>query len=98
MSDLAQTTEVFVTPEQRAGIFALYDRGLYLQAYQMGEAIGSLRNWRGTEARILAGRLAGNLGSIRMADWHWVHAWRKDRKHPEALWFFTRYLMGARGS
>jgi tetratricopeptide (TPR) repeat protein len=98
MSDLAQPAEVFVTPDQRAGVFALYHKGLYIQAYNMAEAIGPLRSWRGTEARILAGRLAGNLGSIRMADWHWVHAWRKDRKHPEALWFFTRYLMGARGS
>ena len=97
MSDLAQSAEVYVTTEQRARIFALYDAGLYMQAYRHAEDIGPLRNWRGTEARILAGRMAGNLGSMRLSDGHLIHAWRQDRKHPEALWFFARYLLGARG-
>lgn len=97
MSDIAPRPQVVVTPEQRAGVFALYDRGLYLQAYRAAEAIGPIQHWRGTESRILAGRIAGNLGSMRLADWHFVHAWRKDRKHAEALWFYARYLLAARG-
>jgi len=97
MNDVAHTAEILVSPDQRERILKLYDAGLYLQAYRVAEAIGPLRNWRGTQARVLAGRMAGNLGSIRMSDWHFVHAWRKDGKNPEAMWFFARYLLGTRG-
>lgn len=97
MSDLPPRVEVFVSAEQRAKVLGLYEQGLYLQAYRLAEAIGPIQHWRGPEARILAGRLAGNLGSMRLADWHFVHAWRGNRKHAEALWFFARYLMAARG-
>jgi tetratricopeptide (TPR) repeat protein len=97
MSDLALPMEAYVSADQLKSMLSLYDLGLYLQAYRQAEQVGPLANWRGTDARILAGRLAGNLGSQRMADWHFVHAYRKDRTHPEALWYFTRYLMGARG-
>ena len=89
--------EIRVSAEQRAPIFKLYDEGQYLQAYRLAEAIGPLHCWRGTEARILAGRLAGNLGSLRLADWHFAQAWRSDRRHPEAIWYFARYLLGACG-
>src|ERR1051325_281942 len=97
MSDPAQANDVRVSPEHYQAIFKLYDAGLYLQAYRLAEQLGPLKHWRGTQARILAGRMAGNLGSTRMADWHFVHAWRKDRNHAEALWFFGRYLLAARG-
>jgi tetratricopeptide (TPR) repeat protein len=97
MSDLALPMEVRVPTERLKSIAALYDQGLYLQAYRQAEPIGPLAHWHGTEARILAGRLAGNLGSTRLANWHFVHAFRKDRTHPEALWYFTRYLLGSRG-
>ena len=97
MNDQARPTDINVSPEQYEHIFKLYDDGLYLQAYRLAEAIGPLRQWRGTAARILAGRLAGNLGSMRLSDWHLIHAWRKDRTNPEAMWFFARYLLTMRG-
>jgi tetratricopeptide (TPR) repeat protein len=97
MNDKARPAQVLLAPEQRERIFKLYNAGLYLQAYRFAEAIGPLRNWRGTEARVLAGRMAGNLGSGRMSNWHFVHAWRSDRANPEAMWFFARYLLGAQG-
>src|SRR5215210_4070413 len=88
---------VQIAREPRESVFKLYDDGQYLQAYRCAEAVAPLAQWRGTEARILAGRLVGNLGSLRMSDWHFVHAWRQDRTHPEAMWFFARYLLGTRG-
>ena len=97
MSDLALPMEVRVPADRLKSIFAIYDQGLYLQAFRQAEQFGPLAQWRGTEARILVGRLAGNLGSTRLANWHFIHAFRKDRTHPEALWFFTRYLLGSRG-
>jgi tetratricopeptide (TPR) repeat protein len=86
-----------ITPEQRQAVFALYDQGLYLQAYQLGQSYAPLKDWRGTEARILAGRMAGNLGSGRLADWHFIHAYRQDPDHPDACWYFANYLAGRRG-
>ena len=47
-------------------IAKLYDEGFYLQAYRESAPMGSLLDWRGTEYRLLAGRLAGNLGSQRL--------------------------------
>ncbi len=97
MSDLAQTNEIFISTEQLDRVFKLYEQGLYVQAYNLAETMGPLVHWRGSAARVLAGRLAGNLGSLRMADWHFIHAYRKDPRHPEAMWFFARYLLGRRG-
>ncbi len=97
MSDLAPRSEFFVPPDHCAQISRLYDRGLYLQAYRLAETIAPIQHWRGAGARILAGRLAGNLGSMRLADWHFVFAWRQERTHAEALWYYARYLMTARG-
>lgn len=97
MNDSAHIADVLVLPDQRERVFKLYDDGQYLQAYRLTESVGPLASWRGTEARILAARLAANLGSMRLADWHFVHAWRSDRRHPEAMWFFARYLLASRG-
>lgn len=97
MNNLAAVADILVPEDERQRIFELYDDGLYLQAYQRARGVGPLERWRGTEARILAGRMAGNLGSTRLADWHFVHAWRRDRTHAEAMWFFARYLLTVRG-
>jgi hypothetical protein len=43
-------------------VFDLYAQGLCLQAYRYTEQLGPLHEWSGTEARIMGGRLAGNLG------------------------------------
>lgn len=97
MSDLAQPNEIFVTSHQLDGVLKLYEQGLFLQAFNVAETIGPLVAWRGSAARVLAGRLAGNLGSHRIASWHFIHAHRTDRRDPEAMWFFVRYLLGRHG-
>lgn len=97
MSGPGTSAYTFVTPEQRESILKLYNAGLYVQAYRQAEWIGPLAGWRRPESRVLAGRIAGNLGSTRLADWHFVHAWRENREHPETLWYFTRYLLNMRG-
>jgi cellulose synthase operon protein C len=97
MSAIATEPRTLLTPEQVRAIFALYDQGLYLQAYELGTAAAPLHLWRGTEARILAGRMAGNLGSQRLGDWHFIHAYRSDKAHPDACWYFANYLANRRG-
>jgi len=97
MTTTALKARTTLTPEQVAGVFALYDRGLYLQAYELGRSFAPLHLWRGTSARILAGRMAGNLGSQRLGDWHFMHAYRADPTHPDACWYFANYLANRRG-
>ncbi len=43
-----------------------YDDGQYLKAWQLSQQIGPLKQWRGSRAMILGGRLAFNLGSRRL--------------------------------
>ena len=97
MNELAPVLNVLVPPDLYERIRKLYEDGLYLQAYRLAETRGPLKTWRGTAARVLAGRMAGNLGSMRLSDWHFIHAWRQDRRNPEAMWFFARYLLSMRG-
>src|SRR5579862_6295109 len=49
-----------------ARVNELYDSGLMLQAYSAAQAIRPMRIWRGVEQRVLAGRLAMNLGARRL--------------------------------
>ncbi len=76
---------------------ALYESGRYLTAYHKAIELAPLAQWRGTEARLLAGRIAGNVGSMRLGDWHWVHAYRDAPNDPEATWYFANYLSNVRG-
>lgn len=43
-----------------------YNRGLYLQAYERTRACGPLSDWQDPAARVMAARLAGNLGAPRL--------------------------------
>src|SRR5579864_8079394 len=97
MRALVQDEGVKVSSKELERITKIYDKGLYLQAYQQAEKIGPLRHWTGTRARILAGRLAGNLGGPRLGEWHFIRAWRGDRNDPEASWFYGRYVLDADG-
>ena len=82
-----------------ASIMDLYQRGLCLQAYRRGEeALGPLPTWSGTEARLLAGRLAIHLGAPRLTYRLHLIAWRQDRGHPEACYYHARALQDRRGS
>lgn len=78
-------------------ILALYEQGRYLQAYARAHPLGPLDEWRGTSARLLAGRLAANLGAPELAHRLHVSAWRHDRTHPEARYYYARVLLERRG-
>lgn len=74
----------------------LYHRGLYLQAYHKSQALGPLASWTGTRARVLAGRLAANLGGHRLSNCLHYLSWRTDRKDEEANYFYA-HTMFVRG-
>lgn len=86
-----------IAPEDLRRVRDLYDRGLYLQAWTEAEKLGPLRQWRGTSARVLAGRLAGNLGAQRLGRVLHFRAWRDDRSNLEALYSYAYALLDRRG-
>ena len=65
--------------EKLAAIRDLYERGRMLQAYQAGLGLGPLHTWQGTEAQVMAGRLAGHLGAMRQSAWLLRCAYRARR-------------------
>jgi tetratricopeptide (TPR) repeat protein len=86
-----------ISAEDLRGVRDLYDRGLYLQAWKAAEMLGPLRQWRGTSARVLAGRLAGNLGAQRLGRVLHFRTWRDDRSSLEALYSYAYALLDRRG-
>src|SRR5262245_28189818 len=94
---MTDTAPVLVPAETLSAVRALYDQGLYLQAYHVAEQAGPLRRWSGAAARVLAGRLAGNLGGARLAACHFILAWRHEPTHAEACWFYANSLADLHG-
>src|SRR5574341_817038 len=92
MSAVLETRQE-ITSRDLEKIKELYERGQYRQAYQASEVFGPLGSWRGTAARIMAGRLASHLGAMRLGAWHYVKAWRGDPADPEACWYFAWNLL-----
>lgn len=88
---------MFVPSSELGRVAELYNRGLYLQAYRVAQSTGPLSKWEGTEARLLAGRLASNLGAPRLGRTHHIRAWRYDRSHAGACYFYARVINEFRG-
>jgi len=76
---------------------ALYDRGLMLQAYEAARADGPLRSWQGRNARILAGRLASNLGAQRLSCAMHSLAWRENRTSASTQCYHGRGILNRWG-
>ena len=86
------TPAVQVPADIVATVTDLYTRGLYQQAYAAAVAHSPLRSWRNTDARLIGGRLAMNIGAPRLGSIMHVAAWRQDRAHPEARYYYARRL------
>jgi len=78
-------------------VVALYDQGKYLQAYTLAQNFGPLNTWSGTAPRLIAGRLAANLGASRLGWALHLRAWRENPTDPEAMYFYARYILHRRG-
>lgn len=83
---------MLISTEALAPLKELYERGLYLQTFNAAQQFGPLAQWQGTEARLLAGRLATLLGAPKLARRLQLRAWRDDRLHAEAIYYYTRQL------
>ncbi|VTS06451.1 tetratricopeptide repeat protein [Tuwongella immobilis] len=75
----------------------LYNRGLYLQARRYAEAFGPLRDWSNPPARLMAGRLAIQLGASRLGRRLHLLAYRLSPNYPEAIYYYARYRLDRMG-
>jgi len=80
-----------------ARVEALYDAGFCLQAYSEAIKAGPLGRWAGTPARVLAGRLAANLGGYKLNRVHHWLAWRSNKTNPDLLAYHGYTLFQRRG-
>ena len=63
----------------------------------MAQSLGPLEQWEGTDAQVLAGRLAVQLGGRRVQKRLHRRAWREDRTHPEARYYRARIRLEQSG-
>lgn len=89
------STFMEIAANELAPVLDLYSRGLYRQAYEQAAALAPLAEWEGTAPRLLAGRLARQVGAPRLSRWHFVKAYRGQPTHPEAIYYQARHLMEA---
>ncbi len=71
----------------------LYLQGRYRAAYDHGLAFGPLRGWAGPAARLIAGRLAMQLGAPRLGRQLHILAYRESPAYPEAVYYHARYRL-----
>ncbi len=86
-----------ISQEQIEPVLKLYNAGLYLQAYQESLKISPLQQWRSAAGRIMAGRLAGNLGSSRLGTVLHYLAYRENPTAPEAWYYYGHVLLSQHG-
>lgn len=68
-------------------VVSLYEHGQYIDAYAAGQSLGPLQKWRSAEGRVVAGRLANNLGAPRLSRAiHWL-ALREFPEDPYCLYY-----------
>lgn len=79
------------TPSDLARIRELYAQGRYRQALTAAEKIAPLRTWQGTPARLLAGRIAMQVGAPCLGRRLHAAAFRSTPSNLEAVYYHARY-------
>jgi tetratricopeptide (TPR) repeat protein len=82
-----------IAPADLARVRDLYARGHYRQAHAAAAALGPLRAWAGTAARLIGGRLAIQLGAPKLGRRLHLAAFRATPAHPEAIYYHARYRL-----
>ncbi len=68
-------------------VLELYEAGQYQDSLAASEGLGNIANWPGPEGRVMAGRLANNLGSPRLGRILHLLAYRRWPEHPYCLYY-----------
>ncbi len=87
------TPPVTIPPAELARIKELYLAGRYRAAHDAGVVFGPLRGWAGPAARLIAGRLAMQLGDPQLGRRLHAVAFRESPAYPEAVYYMARYRL-----
>src|SRR5215204_6475103 len=82
-----------IVPADLTRVRELYTRGHYRQAHGAAVELGPLREWSGTAARLIGGRLAIQLGAPKLGRRMHLCAFRATPAYPEAIYYHARYRM-----
>src|SRR5581483_477378 len=82
-----------LAPADLTRIRDLYAHGYYRRAYDAAMAVGPIRQWTGTPARLIGGRLAIQLGAPILGRRLHLLAFRAAPAYPEAIYYHARYRM-----
>ncbi|WP_171471387.1 tetratricopeptide repeat protein [Frigoriglobus tundricola] len=82
-----------IAPAALTRVRDLYTQGHYRQAHETAAALGPLREWGGTAARLIGGRLAIQLAAPKLGRRMHLAAYRATPAHPEAVYYHARYRM-----
>nr|HMS42544.1 C39 family peptidase [Pyrinomonadaceae bacterium] len=89
---------MFIPENELQQITELHEKSLHSQAYKLAQTIAPLAEWEGTEAIMMASHLAYNLGAIEMSRKWTAKAWRNDKKHPRALFYYASDILHRKGA
>jgi tetratricopeptide (TPR) repeat protein len=92
-----RAAHVVVPPQDLAAVREAYDRGRFLDAWQVAGRHGPLSAWRGADALLLGGRLAGQLGAARLGARLHLRAFREHPDSPHAWQWAVRAVRMRRG-
>lgn len=94
-------TPLFTIPSEQQTVMdrvlQLYEQGKYIQAYRSSGDLGPLGKWPGAPGRLLAGRLAGNLGRRGWSVALMKLAGREYPNDPRAVYFSTSAFLETHG-
>jgi cellulose synthase operon protein C len=82
-----------IAPADLTRVRELYLQGHYRQAHEAANVLGPLREWSGTAARLIGGRLAIQLGAPKLGRRMHLAAFRATPAYPEAVYYHARYRM-----
>ncbi len=82
-----------IAPAELTRVRELYTQGRYRQAHDAATALGPLREWSGTTARLIGGRLAIQLAAPKLGRRMHLAAFRATPAYPEAIYYHARYRM-----
>ncbi len=82
-----------ISPADLIRVRELYLQGHYWQANEIASTLGPLREWSGTPARLIGGRLAIQLGAPKLGRRLHLLAFRATPAYPEAVYYHARYRM-----
>ena len=86
-----------VSPEILEQITEIYERGLYLQAFEASKQLGPLQELKDVAAQVLGGRLANNLGAPRLGSVLHRLAFQQAPTNHEVVLFYVLTMAARRG-